>query len=72
MDKRLFLLIVPVLLLASCQREIDWSGAPEIKATVETESKTRTSLSVDETGAGTIYWNPADQIDVFFGTKKAG
>ena len=72
MDKRLFLLIVPVLLLASCQREIDWSGAPEIKATVETESKTRTSLSVDESGAGTVYWNPADQIDVFFDTKKAG
>lgn len=71
MNKRLFLLIVPILLLASCQREMDWSGSPEIKATVEAEQRTRTSLSVDETGAGTIVWNPADKIDVFFGTKKA-
>ena len=71
MNKRLFLLIVPVLLLASCQRENEWDGSPDIQATVEPEQKTRTSLSVDETGAGTIFWNPADQIDVFFGTVKA-
>ena len=65
-------MIVPIFLLESCQREVDWSGSPEIKATVEVGEKTRTSLSVNETGAGTIVWNPADQIDVFFGSTKAG
>ena len=79
---KLFITIVPlnqrplhllflVLLLVSCQREQDWDGAPDIKAKVESEQKTRTSLSVDGSGAGTIYWNPADQIDVFFGSTKA-
>ena len=63
--------LIPVLLLGSCQREQEWEGAPDIRAEVESEQNTRTSLSVDESGAGTIYWNPSDQIDVFFGTKKA-
>ena len=68
---RVISLLALIMFLASCQRELDWSGAPDIKAKVETESKTRTSLSVDESGAGTIYWNPSDKIDVFFGTTKA-
>ena len=72
MSRRSLYLLPLVLLLASCQREQDWEGAPDIKAKVESESRTRTSLSVDESGAGTIYWNPSDKIDVFFGTKKAG
>ena len=64
-------LLIPIFLVVSCQREQEWEGAPDINATVESEQNTRTSLSVDESGAGTIYWNPSDQIDVFFGTKKA-
>ncbi len=71
MKQQVSFLIIATVLLASCQREQDWNSAPDIKAKVETESKTRTSLSVDESGAGTIYWNPADKIDVFFGTTKA-
>ena len=73
MSKRLFLLILVALVfsMTSCQREQDWDGAPDIKAKVESEQKTRTSLSVDESGSGTIYWNPSDKIDVFFGTTKA-
>jgi uncharacterized protein YjdB len=71
LPQRVLNLLAFVLLLASCQREQDWDGAPDIKAKVESEKKTRTSLSVDESGAGTIYWNSADQIDVFFGTTKA-
>ena len=71
MKQQVFFLIVSTVLLASCQREQDWEGAPDIRAEVESEQKTRTSLSVDESGAGTIYWNPSDKIDVFFGTKKA-
>ena len=69
--RELLYLFVLVISLASCQREQDWEGAPDIKAKVESEQKTRTSLSVDESGAGTIYWNPSDKIDVFFGTTKA-
>ena len=71
MKQQVSFLIIATVLLASCQREQDWDGAPDIKASVEAEPKTRTSLSVDESGAGTIYWNPADKIDVFFGTTKA-
>ena len=71
MKQQVFFLIISTVLLASCQREQEWGGAPDIRAKVESEQETRTSLSVDESGAGTIYWNPADQIDVFFGTKKA-
>ena len=71
MNRGPFYLLPFVLLLASCQREQDWDGAPDIEAKVESEQKTRTSLSVDESGAGTIYWNPSDTVDVFFGTKKA-
>ena len=72
MHQRLLYLSSFVLLLASCQRELDVPDifkAPDITADIQTE--TRTVLSVDEYGAGTIYWKPADQIDVFFGTKKA-
>lgn len=71
MTKRLFILMASVALLASCQRELDHAGAPEIKATVEEEPETRTSISVNSSGTGTIYWSPSDKIDVFFGTKKA-
>ena len=71
MKRQVFFLIVSTVLLASCQREQDWCGAPDINAEVESEQNTRTSISVDESGAGTIYWNPSDKIDVFFGTKKA-
>lgn len=70
MRQQVVFLIITTVLLASCQHEREWEGAPDIKAKVESEKETRTSLSVDESGAGTIYWNPSDKIDVFFGTKK--
>ena len=57
-------------MLASCQREQEWFVAPDIMAEAESEMETRTSISVDGTGKGTIYWNPSDKIDVFFGTKR--
>ena len=57
--------------LTSCQREVDIDDyAPRITARTEAQSSTRTSLSVDEDGQGTIYWNPADKINVFFGTTR--
>ena len=71
-NKRILLLIVPFVLLAACRKEMDGGSASDIWAEVEVTSNTRTSLSVDESGVGTIFWNSADKIDVFFGTKKAG
>ena len=71
LHQRVLNLLALVVLLASCQREKDWSGTPDIKATVEAEPNTKTSLSVNESGAGTIFWNPADKINVFFGTTRA-
>ena len=71
MSKRFFILMALVALLASCQRELDRAGEPEMKASVEEEPETRTSISVISSGTGTIYWSPSDKIDVFFGTKKA-
>ena len=49
----------------------DGSIAPEINAELESQPMTKTSLSVDGGGVGTIYWNPKDSIDVFFGTTRA-
>ena len=60
MIHKLSYLLPLIVILVSCQREQDWDGAPDIRAEVESEQKTRTSLSVDESGLGTIYWNPSD------------
>ncbi len=71
MEKRHLVLIVPLILVTSCQQEMDVPDqfkAPDI--TAEIQGDTRTALSVDEYGAGTIYWKPADQIDVFIGESK--
>ncbi len=61
-----------IALLSSCQMEIEEGAtAPEFRAEFESEPTTKTSLSVDESGVGTIYWTPSDQIDVFFGSTRA-
>ena len=70
MNRRFLFSIVSVMMLASCQRDLPWVVAPDIMAESESEGETRTSISVDGSGKGTIYWNPADKIDVFFGTKR--
>ena len=57
--------------LVSCQRETDvLTYAPQITAKAE-QPATRTVLSVNEDGQGTIYWKPADRISVFFGKTRA-
>ena len=73
MKKLLFSLAALALLLASCQtQEKDFVDekvtAPEIVATVETDSATRTLIDVDQLGEGTIYWTPFDEINIFYGT----
>lgn len=42
--------------------------APDIKAFIESDDATKTTLSVDSEGVGTIYWIPKDEINVFYGT----
>lgn len=55
------------------QQEIpDGVIAPEITAHLEngTPSNTKTILEVDGEGVGTIYWKPADEINIFYGTSS--
>ena len=75
MKKSIFSLAIFAILFVSCQTEKqdmieDGIPAPEIIASVETNSTTRTLISVDEEGEGTIYWTPADQINIFYGTTS--
>lgn len=44
--------------------------APSITALLENESSTKTVLEVDGEGVGTIYWTPADEINVFYGSTS--
>ena len=74
-----------VLLLAACQskeisitlEEVDEEQkieavipAPDITAVQEVGNNTKSTLEVDEDGIGTIYWTPADEINVFYGTTS--
>lgn len=47
----------------------DTQPAPSLYGYTEDDNSTKTGLSVDEHGKGTILWNPAEKINVFFGTK---
>ena len=76
MKKHLFAPAILAILLPSCQSERqDLAGAgvvpPEIVAEVESQPDTRTFLTVDQEGTGTIWWKPADQISIFFGSANA-
>lgn len=57
-------------IVASCSvnEDVEVRTAPDIVA--RTETGTRTSLSVNSGGIGTIYWNPGDSINVFYGAKS--
>ena len=75
MKTHLFCLTALALLFLSCQTEKQdipdgKADAPEIVAGVETQSDTKTILSTNGAGVGTIYWAPADQINVFYGTTS--
>ena len=63
------------LLLAACSNKeettlTDGIKAPVIYATNEMDPQSRSSLSVDGDGVGTIYWNPGDEINIFYGTTS--
>ena len=68
--------ILSLLLTASCVREETrdtdlLSVGPDIKATQEGGWTTKTVLTTDTDGAGTIFWLPGERINVFFGRQSA-
>lgn len=85
MNTRLLIIGAATLLFAACHSESDItltkdtnnaSGAeatvpaPDITAVQETNSPTKSLLEVDGDGVGTIYWTPADEINVFYGSTS--
>jgi len=67
-------MIVAAIAVASCAKETlkDESKtivAPEIVASQENQPEAKTILNVNE-GVGTIYWKPAENINVFYGTTN--
>ena len=76
MKTRLLACLALALVLGSCQKDskkpaAETAAAPEIIAEMETVPESRSTLSVDENGIGTILWTPSDAINVFFGTTGA-
>lgn len=82
--KRTAIFAAALLMLAACQTEVEIQEdistednttgvlitAPDIHASLETGTPTKSSLEVDGEGVGTIFWNPADEINVFYGTTS--
>ena len=59
---------------SSCQTSVEIESqqvqAPEIIATLESGDNTKSMISVDSEGLGTIYWTPSDRINIFYGTTS--
>ena len=59
-------------LVCSCNQlelnEIESFQAPDIKANTESDGDTKTTLSVNLEGVGTILWTPKDEINIFYGS----
>ena len=80
MNTRFLLIGAATLLFAACHFESDIAltkdannasvSAPDITAIQETNSPTKSLLEVDGEGVGTIYWTPADEINVFYGATS--
>lgn len=68
--KKLALFASILAIAVSCTvNEIDSTKgitAPEITASLE-DKGTKTTLTTDDEGVGTIWWTPADEINVFYG-----
>ena len=60
--------------LSSCQTSVEIESqpfqAPEIIASLETDSNTKSMVMMNGAGVGTIYWTPADRINIFYGTTS--
>ena len=72
MKRLLYYLLVAVYFVASCEKVSQKDGyvnAPTIIASQEINPDTKTLLSVTE-GVGTIYWQPTEDINVFYGATN--
>ena len=76
--KKVFLFAAMLAMAASCSvseinpiKEIGkvTTIAPEITASYENNG-TKTTITTDDEGVGTIWWKPADEINVFYGTTS--
>ena len=69
MFRKYTIALLPFLLLA-CEKEMSMDntmvGAPDVRASFQAETKT--VLSTDSEGNGTISWLPNEKINVFFNT----
>lgn len=66
------IIISSLFVIVSCTNEMQDMAkvqAPSLYCFTDNGTSTKTSISVDTDGIGTIYWNPADSINVFFGTE---
>lgn len=71
--KRLGILAAVLAIAASCsvnETEPEFVKAPNMFGLTEGEQATKTAITVDGEGVGTILWKPADNINVFFGTTS--
>lgn len=80
--KNSYVLAAALVMLAACQTELSEPQsfaqeegttivAPTVTAILNDEDMpSKTVLEVDGEGVGTIYWKPADEINVFYGTTS--
>lgn len=71
--KKLIITALTLIFAVSCnvkELQADYIKAPIFYGQIESESFSKTGLSVDSDGVGTILWKPSDNINVFFGTKS--
>ena len=72
--KKVFLFAAMLAIAASCTKteigSIEGTTAPEITASYG-DNGTKTTLITDDDGVGTIWWKPADEINVFYETASA-
>lgn len=73
--KKLSLFAAVLAIAASCSvKEIEVETAtvpaPSMYGYTEDDQTTKTGITVDSEGIGTIWWKPGDNINVFFGTTS--
>lgn len=71
--KRIALFAAVLAIAASCSvKEMETGSvpAPQMFGYTEEDQPTKTAITVDGEGVGTIWWKPADNINVFFETAS--
>lgn len=85
-SKIIYIATATLVLLTACQAENQFqydfkedidklsestkTKAPDVTAIQGENKSTKSTLEVDGEGVGTIYWTPADEINVFYGTTS--